>query len=143
MAFFAVLHFMAHGKGQFIVVEGIEHPLIDGNDAANRFKGVQLFRRVGIDIVIALDEARRYEVALDIFQTVAVGFIIDDTSLGLRIGQHLLLIVVVHLEQLLFGQSHSRCPIEQDLRRRRSRSDGDRRHAERQAGNESRQPFFP
>ena len=122
MAFFTVLHFMAQRKGQFVIIEGIEHPLIDGNDAANRFKSVQIRRRIGIDIVIALNQARRYEVALDIFQAVAVSFIIDDTGLGLRIGQHLLLVVIIHLEQLLFCQDHRRGPVKQDLRRRSGRS---------------------
>ena len=143
MTLFTMLHFMAQRKGQFVVVEGIEHPFIDGNDAANRFKSIQIRRGIGIDIVIALNQARRYEVALDIFQAVAVSFIIDDTGLGLRIGQHLLLVVIIHLEQLLLGQNHSRRPVKQDLRRRRSRRDGDRCHAERQTGNDCRQPLFP
>ena len=122
MAFFTVLHFMAQRKGQFVIIEGIEHPLIDGNDAANRFKGVQIRRGIGIDIVIALNQARRHEIALDIFQAVAVGFIIDDARLGLGIGQHLFLVIVVHLEQLLFCQDHRRGPVKQDLRRRSGRS---------------------
>ena len=143
VAFFAVLHFMAQRKGQLVVAQGVHHALVDGNDAADGFKGVQVLRRVGVYVVLAFDHARGYDVALNPFQTVAVGFAGDDARLGLGAGQHLLLRAVVHFRQLLLGQGHGGGPVGQGLppRRGHSRADGDGEQG--QAQEACRQGFLP
>ena len=143
MVSFAMLHFMAQGKGQFIVIERIHHALIDGNDAAHGFKGIQFLAAIGIDIVIAFDHARPDEVVGNPFQPVFIFIIVHYAGLGLCLGQHLRLHLRIHPDQLLLDESRCSSAIEHRFHGRRC---GCHPHGQRHQGRAQYQrshPFFP
>ena len=114
-------HFMTQRKGQFVIVEGIEHsPYWTENDTADRFKGVQIRRGIGIDIVIAFDHPRPDEVVGNPVQPLLIFIIICHTGLGLGLGQHLRLHLRVHLDELLLDEGRCGSAIEYRFHGRRS-----------------------